>query len=321
MSVVTFGEALFRFSTRLGDRLKSTHRLDFFLGGTELNVAANLVSLGVAAEWVSCVPESDLGKMIEEKVADLKVGTHHLMRKPGRAGWYMHESGATPRSDIVIERQSSVMGVTAEFDFNWQKIFSARPRYFHTSGVSAGLSEASTQEVLKAMTAARANGTTVSYDFNYRKNLWSSIEAAKRQRPLLKCVDILFCSRQELTQYFDWNEADTSFSKVFSQGPFTHLVLSVRDANESTYGIDIVSKGKVYVSPRFPISQIDRIGVGDSMTAAVLAYLLEKRDLQEVAAFGAAAGALKYTVRGDMALLNSIEIERLVQTGYKGVIR
>jgi 2-dehydro-3-deoxygluconokinase len=319
MTAVTFGEALFRFSSPKGERLDSTNHLDFWLGGTELNVAANLGALGHKTKWVSCLGDGAVGEMVRGRLQRLPVDTSLAVTTPGvRMGWYLMESGAAPRPDLVFERRAGSMADMTEFPFDWKAILKDAA-IFHTSGVTAGLSPATTIEVERAMKVAHGQGTTVSYDFNYRRTLWNLEEAVRRQKPLLKHVDILYCGHNELDLFFGIKQGQ-SLAPIFEQYPIKTIVMGWRSEEEDHYGVDIFSTDCKVSSRRHAVQNIDRIGVGDSMTAAFLAANLEKQDMQHSSEIAAAAGALKYTIKGDMALLKRREIDDLIK-GYKAVVR
>ena len=68
-------------------------------------------------------------------------------------------------------------------DVDWHELFAVEgARWFHTGGVFAALSETTPGVIAEAIDAARAAGTTVSYDLNYRPSLWKALggfEAAR----------------------------------------------------------------------------------------------------------------------------------------------
>lgn len=53
---------------------------------------------------------------------------------------------------------------------------------------------------------------------------------------------------------------------------------------------------------------IDRVGSGDSYTAAVLDGIIHERSLEEIVEFGMSASALKHTVYGDVNPFSREEI-------------
>lgn len=318
--VVTFGDAIFRFSSPKGERLATTSSVDMYLGGTELNVAVNLRSLGCDAEWVSALPDGLMGELVRARLLQHGVKFPNCQTVVGgQAGWYLLESGAAPRPDLVYERRSSSMAQLLAFEFDWKEILKGA-KVFHTSGVAAGMSLAMTKEVARAMTAARDLGVKVSYDFNFRRNLWTIEEFVKRQQELLPLIDILFCSSTDLELFFKRAFID-DYSEVFARTKIQTLVMAQRSEDETSYGVTVYERHEKFHSRRHQIHNLDRIGVGDSMTAGFL-WGLMKGDASSLAAEkAAAAGAFKYTIKGDMALLTPRELQTYLEQGYKAVIR
>jgi 2-dehydro-3-deoxygluconokinase len=317
MRVLTFGEALFRLSTERGARFPQADKMDFHLGGTELNIAANLRSLGVDSEWVSCLPGGKTGELMRERIESLGIEIPHVaIIANGRPGWYLMESGAAPRPDVVLGRFASSLADQNSFPFDWKKILEGVD-LFHTSGVSAGLSEVMTGEVKKAMETARAKKIPVSYDFNYRKHLWTHEESVKRQKELLPYINILFCAVSDLELFFGKDNS----KKIFDQSPVEMIVLTERNADETSYGIRVMTRTQNHSSIQHRVHLVDRIGIGDSMAAAFLASWLNDKDLAKACEWGALAGAMKYGIKGDMALLRHSEIESILGQGYKGILR
>jgi len=321
MKVVTFGEGIFRTSTESGERLSAAKQLDFYLGGTELNLAANLKSLGIESEWVSALPSGPTGQLILEKIRQLSVETKNCSTlKSPRSAWYLMETGAEPRPDVVLHRQASAMADEKYFNFNWAEILNGAA-LFHTSGVTAGLSETCTDEVKKALSAAKRGGLLTSYDLNYRKNIWSLEESVRRQRDVLNSVDILFCSKQDLKLFFSGAFDDGNYSQIFSQSQLQILVMVQRSHDNTEYGIEVVTANEKHSSTRYKFKLVDRIGVGDSAAAGFIKCYLSTKDLRLSAQWAALAGALKYGIKGDMALLSESEIKTVLEAQHSGVIR
>jgi 2-dehydro-3-deoxygluconokinase len=312
---VFFGEALFRFSARRGDRLQTATSVEFHLGGTELNIAANLVSLGHPCGWVSVLPEGEAGDLIMSRAQSLGLNLK-IVRAKGEPGWYLLEPGAAPRGDRVLTRNASVLARREKIDIDWTAMAKS-VSFFHTSGVTAGLSESASREVERAMVAMKAAGAVISYDFNYRKSLWTPEESVARQMPLLEMIDVLFCSGRDLELHF--GERDPKL--VFRKSNIQTLVMSRRGASEETYAVDLVTRDGKASSREIPVTMLDRIGMGDSMAAGFWAAQHEKFDLQKTADFAAACGAMKASINGDMALLKRSEVLELLEEGYRTVRR
>jgi 2-dehydro-3-deoxygluconokinase len=316
--LVTFGESLFRSVTARGERLANASQLGFYLGGTELNVAANLQALGVSTKWVSCLPQGLTGELIRDRVNALGVDTSGCKYASGtRVGWYLMEAGAAPRPDVVYHRNASAMAGETEFAFDWPSILSGA-RVFHTSGIACGISKALTQEISRIADECERLDVHFSYDLNFRRNIWSLEESIARQKSLVPRARILFCSDSDLKLFYG---DDYDFKKVFANSKTEILVMSQRSEDQLEYGIEVVTRAGRFTSKRHLVSMIDRVGVGDAAASGFFKVYLTTGDLQVAAETAALCGALKYGITGDMSLVRASEIERILAQPHSGIVR
>jgi sugar/nucleoside kinase (ribokinase family) len=80
--------------------------------------------------------------------------------------------------------------------------------------------------------------------------------------------------------------------------------------------------GQTFHQPVFPAEEVGRLGGGDAFAAGFLyAYLTATAASQRLPTalrWGAALAALKYTVRGDIPLVERHEVEALLDQGASG---
>src|SRR5579859_2797431 len=99
MDLVTFGEAMVRFTPPDFQRLEQARALDLYAGGGELNVAVGVARLGARARWISRLPHNPLGRMIAAQARSQGVDVDHVLWTANdRAGLYFAEMGAAPRA-------------------------------------------------------------------------------------------------------------------------------------------------------------------------------------------------------------------------------
>ena len=80
---------------------------------------------------------------------------------------------------------------------NWREIFKDAA-IFHWSGIDAALTPGLADVCKEAIDIAKEMGLTISYDINYRKNLWNYGKTAQEVlRPLMTSSDIMFGSEGE----------------------------------------------------------------------------------------------------------------------------
>lgn len=87
VDVITFGEAMVRFSPPHFQRLEQATSLDMNVGGGELNVAVGVTRFGLKSAWVSKLPKNGLGYMIRDRACEFGVDCSHVVwSDKGRAG-------------------------------------------------------------------------------------------------------------------------------------------------------------------------------------------------------------------------------------------
>jgi 2-dehydro-3-deoxygluconokinase len=316
--LIAFGEVMVRLAPPHFQRLEQARSLDIEIGGAELNTASGLVRLGRSAAWVSRLPANPLGHLIANRVREIGVSDQFVQYDPdARCGLYFLEFGAAPRaSSILYDRKDSAIAKVARGMFDWPTIFTGA-RWFHVSGIAAALSSSASETVDEAMRAAQAAGVTISVDLNYRAKLWSRERAAQVMGSLLPLCDVLIAS-----------EADAEFLFGITGGDFT----DVAEALVERFGVTTVvgtrreaelvwknrfaavgySAGKTYESAWYEVEIVDRLGAGDALASGLIHGLLDG-DLKKGLDYGAALGALKHTIPGDLVWITKDEVEAVLQ--------
>ena len=72
------------------------------------------------------------------------------------------------------------------------------------------------------------------------------------------------------------------------------------------------SAGQHYESEWYEVEIVDRLGAGDALAAGVIHGLLDG-DLKKGLDYGAALGALKHTIPGDLPWISKDEVEAVLQ--------
>jgi 2-dehydro-3-deoxygluconokinase len=243
------------------------------------------------------------------------------------------------------DRGNSAASQLRPGEIDWNAILRAEgARWFHTGGIFAALSETTPQIANEAMSAARANGTVISYDLNYRESLWKAIGGKKRatevNRELVKLVDVLIGNEEDFTAAlgFEVEGVDEHLSKldvenfrrmierVLKEFPNLKVVATtLRHAKTATvndWGAVCYCEGKLYQAMKRENLEIyDRIGGGDSFASGLIYGLLMGRGPQWSVDCGAAHGALAMTTPGDTSMATLAEVEKLMKGGTARVAR
>ena len=188
--IVTMGEIMLRLSTPCNEKFIQADEFDVNYGGGEANVAVSCVNYGHMAEFVTAVPDNEIGECAVAALRKYGVGTRHVARCGERLGIYYLETGSAMRpSKVVYDRAHSSISTATEKDFDFEEIFKDAD-WFHFTGITPALSDSAAKLTEDALKAAKKHGVTVSVDLNFRKKLWSSEKARKIMTGLMKYVDV-----------------------------------------------------------------------------------------------------------------------------------
>ena len=76
-----------------------------------------------------------------------------------------------------------------------------------------------------------------------------------------------------------------------------------------------------FLSRRYPIHVVDRVGAGDAFAGALICAFLDGREPRDIIEFAAAASCLKHSVPGDFNLVSRDEVEVLMKGDASGRIQ
>jgi len=339
--IVTFGEIMLRLSTPGLLRFGQSRSFDVVYGGGESNVAVSLSNYGLIAEFVTRLPENDIGEACLQFLRQYNVGTDYIVRGGARLGIYFLETGSVMRaSQVIYDRENSSFATIQPGLINWREaLYGAQ--WFHWTGITPAISENAALSCLEGIRAARDMGLTISCDLNYRAKLWKwGKEAGEVMREMVSLCDLAVGNEEDAEKVFDIAprkvnvtqgkvSADSYQSvceELAAQFPsLKRIAFTLRgsySANHNTWGGVLWDQGKFFTSPIFDITHIvDRVGTGDSFVGGLVFGLLEKSDdLQWALNFAVAASALKHTVAGDFNLVTREEVENLVRGNLSGRI-
>src|SRR5262245_59842952 len=315
--VIAFGEVMVRLAPPHFQRLEQARTLDVEIGGAELNTASGLVRLGRSAAWVSRLPDNPLGRLVANRVREVGVSDEFVRYDPdARCGLYFLEFGASPRpSSILYDRKDSAISRVTRGAFDWATIF-AGAKWFHVTGITDALSGGAADAVDEAMHAARAAGVTVSVDLNYRAKLWGRERAAHVMGKLLPLCDVLIASEADAEFLFgitgvDFTDVAEGLVEKFG---VKTVVGTRREADlvwKNRFAAVGFSAGQTHESAWYEVEIVDRLGAGDALASGLIHGLLDG-DLKKGLDYGAAMGALKHTIPGDLPWITKEEVEAVI---------
>ena len=325
--VIAFGEIMLRLAPEGYQRFVQAESFGAVYGGSEANVALSLSLLGSVAAYVTKLPAHELGQAAVNSLRRYGVDTSMVVRGGPRIGVYFLEKGASQRaSKVVYDRAGSSIALAEPSDFDWDAIF-ADADWFHLTGITPALGGHLPEICLEACRAAKDRGLTVSFDPNYRKNLWTLERANEVISGLMPYVDLLISNETQARELFGLNCAETEdrignsravAEALYRRFPLKKIALTIRTtihAEENLFQAMLFSREAEAISQQHDLHIIDRVGGGDAFAAGLIHALRSGWTDDRSIRFAAAAAALKHSVEGDANLMNEQEVSALAEGG------
>lgn len=322
-------------------RFSQANSFDVVYGGGESNVAVSLANYGLYVDFVTRLPDNDLGQCALMEMRKRGVGTDQIIFGGHRLGIYFLETGAVSRgSKVVYDREHSAMAEIKPGMVDWEMVFDGAD-WFHWSGITPAISQGSANTCIEAVKSAKNAGVTISTDLNYRAKLWKyggDREAIMTE--LTSYCDIILGNEEDAEKHFgirpDGLDITTQGEHVKAEAFLSvceqmmvkfpsakKVVTTLRgslSASHNSWAGVLYDGNSMFKSPVYQITHIvDRVGGGDSFMAGLI-YGLKTwpGDDQKALNFAVAASCLKHTIKGDANLVTVPEVEKLMEGDASG---
>lgn len=320
---LALGEILLRLSAPDNERIVGGDSFQKCVGGAELNVVSGISLLGLRTGIISKIPATDIGTYAKNRIRFCNVSDDYLIydeSKEARLGVYYYENGAYPRKASVVYDRKYTSINTIQLEEIPDSAY-ASTRLFHTSGITLALSQQSRTIALEMIKRFKKAGAMISFDVNFRANLWTQEEAKEYISSVLPYVDILFASEETLRKTFkktgNIKEMMKSFTDDFHIAVLASTERKVISPKKHTFTSTIydAKEDKFYEeAPYENIEVVDRIGSGDAYVAGALYGLLQYNDCQKALEYGNAASAVKNTISGDLPSTDLKELDKIIES-------
>ena len=361
--VIALGEVMLRFDPGEG-RIRTARSFQVWEGGGEYNVVRGLRRcFGLRTAVVTALADNAVGRLVEDLMLQGGVDTSMICWRPddgigrtARNGLNFVERGYGIRGALgVSDRAHTAVSQLRKGDIDWDTVFSAGARWFHTGGIFAGLSDTTLDVADEAMTAARRHGLTVSYDPNYRPSLWADRGGPERAREvdlrLARHADVVVGALGLAGPYpgaarIGADQVPDALAEVAGLLPEVKvLATTLREVpsagvNDWSSAAWSARTGFVRGPQMSGLHVLDRIGSGDGFAAGLIYGLLtacgdeggpaggakpaptvDVTALSRALAYGTAHGALTMTTPGDVSMASLAEVEALMTGGSAAVRR
>lgn len=338
MKVVTFGEIMLRLAPEGYLRFLQEPRFQATFGGGEANVAVSLAQFGIDAEFVTALPDNDIGEAAVRELRKFGVQTARIVRSGERVGIYYLEKGASQRpSKVIYDRKYSSVSTAKPGSFDFAAAFRGAD-WFHFTGITPALSAEAAENTFLAAKTAKEMGLTVSCDLNYRKNLWSSEQACRTMETLMPYVDVCVANEEDADKVFGIRARGTDVTggkldrdgyievarRLTERFGFRAVAITLREslsAFDNVWSAMLYSGGEAAFSKKYPVHIVDRVGGGDSFCAGVIYGMLNGFDCNKTVEFAVAASCLKHSVEGDFNRISVAEAAKLAEGDASGRVQ
>ena len=341
---VSLGEIMIRLDPGAG-RIRTARNFRAWEGGGEYNVARGLRKcFGLRTAVVTAIVDNPVGRLLEDLIDQGGVDTSNVkwvefdgLGRAARNGLNFTEKGFGVRGAVgCSDRGHTAVSQLKPGDIDWDEIFARQgARWFHCGGIFAALGEQTPEVAIEAMQVARANGTIISYDLNYRASLWEAYGGSNRaievNRRIASLVDVMIGNEEDFTKALGFavegldencSKLDaTNFTKMIegavAEYPNFQAVAStlrgVKTACVNDWGAVCWAGGEFHnAEVRENLEIYDRVGGGDSFASGLIYALLAGKSPAQAVQYGAAHGALAMTTPGDTTMASLAEVENLI---------
>lgn len=359
---LTFGEIMMRIVPPGFRRFRQAMPgpVDLTFGGGEANVAASLAMFGNPVRYLSAVPDHAITQAMLSVLRGLGIDVSQmLLRSEGRLGIYFLETGANQRSsNVIYDRAGAAISLAGPEEYDFDAAL-AGVRWVHITGITPSLSQQAFRSTLELVRRAKATGTSVSCDLNFRKKLWrwDSARSAKQlardcMGEILQYVDVVIANEEDAADVLDIHATGTSIedglidatayeavarSIVTRFANVRQVAITLREsisASHNNWGALLFDRAadRAFLAPLaadgsyrpYEIRDIvDRVGGGDSFGAGLIHALTsaEHSTPERAIRFAVAASCLKHSVLGDFNYVTLDEVEALVAGQASGRVR
>jgi len=336
-----------------------THRARFariWHGGGETNVAEGLAAcFGMRTAVVTALVDDGIGRNIETQMREAGVDTSLIVwfSNTGKGTFATDAKGTLHNGINFTWSGKGVLPSVTEYyrahtpirelkpgDVDWEALFKAGVRWFHTGGIYTLISPTSSALAIQAMEVAGIFGAFRSFDLNYRSKVEPDKDRARdiNQR-IVPFTDFLvgnqsdffdalgYETREPDDASFDaWLSAYADMLRVVADdypnlkliGTQLRTAISADRINWGAVLYD-VAEDKIYrAGVRENVEIADRTGGGDSFVSGVAAALMAGKDLQEAVDWGAAHGICVQETPGDTTMVTQAMVEKEIARVRKG---
>lgn len=341
---ITIGEIMLRLTPPNYEKIRMTSTFEASYGGSEANIALALANLGIDSTFFSVVPNNSLGKSAVRWLRSNDVHcTPMILTTPEetpthRLGTYYLETGYGIRpSKVTYDRMHSCI---TEYDFSKVDLDALLDGFswLHLSGITPALGQNCRELIMNCLKIAKQKGLIISFDGNFRSQLWSWEEARDFCTECLPYVDVLL----GIEPYHLWKDENDRSKGDWKDGVplqpsyeqqdevFHHFVEKypnikciarhvryAHSGSENSLKAFMWYEDHTFESRLFTFNVLDRVGGGDAFASGLIYAMMNDFKPMDMINFAVASSVIKHTIHGDGNITDDVQsIRNLMNMNY-----
>lgn len=325
VKLVTFGETLVRYSEPISSPLGDDGGCVLELAGAESNVAVNVDRLGVPdleTVWVSRLGDDAGGRFILNELAGRTQVVAELCKGQTTGAYNVDYVADGTHVKTYFRKASAASFLT----FAEIKPHLEGADVVHVTGITPALSDSCCDTVFEALHWAGNRGIPVSFDVNYRPQLWKPADARLVYEAIIDQSTIAKVGYDEAKTVWGYDWSPRKYAEHLN-GHTDRVVIVTLDAG----GAIVFDGDSVVEVGGYSVDVVDSVGAGDAFVAGFLAGVLLECHVKELIRMEAGrrrsvlegslrianvCGALLCTQRGDTAAMPTMKEVREFIRGY-----
>ncbi len=266
-----------------------------------------VAKLGHPAGLIASVGDDDFGRLNVERLRRDGVDTSAVRIHPDHVtGSAFVRYRADGERDFAFNIRNSAAGQTGITD-EGRRLLSGCA-HLHVMGSSL-FSSRLIDEAGKAVRQVKAQGGTVSFDPNVRKEMLDAPGMRAALHAMLRQCDLFMPSGPELLLLTEATAADAAVAEILSLGVSAVVV------KRGSEGASFHDRTQTLHAPAFAVTEVDPTGAGDCFGATFVVCRQQNRSVADSLRYANASGALAVRRRGPMEGTSSFaELDALITT-------
>ncbi len=248
-------------------------------------------------DYVTALGDDPYSQMMLDAWKSEGIGVDYVRRMPGRMpGLYLIDNDESGERHFNYYRsESPARNVFDDVEGDNLIVLLQGFDVLYLSGISVGiLLPESRQKLYDLLTAAKAQGTVIIFDNNYRPKLWRDVNEARQEfTKILRYVDIALPSFDDARHLFGDETPEDTAIRLRDLG-VAEMVIKSGHKGYYLVNDDI----KEHIAIESVKNVVDTTAAGDSFNGAFLAKHLSGMNIKDSAAYAAKVAAVVIQHKG-----------------------